>query len=223
MAPLCLDTSHSGGQLTSGADSQAIIDSFIHEVANKVPEISNNEVYTVCNSCWSSVCHMHWLHHFYIAAEVHCSWHTHQVPPKNIYRSSCWKGGTFVAISYYQWCGAECSKSSYIRSAKTLTSASPEKAKGGTQLLNTALSLPSWCLMQMTLRLSMKVCSWVPLASICEKSLFQCFVSSACTWVLIVSCSFALWRHWRAPPQYWNSAGYWTSGYRLITLTVVKP
>ena len=52
MAPLCLDTSpHSGGQLTSGADSQAIIDSFIHEVANKVPEISKNEVYTVCNSC----------------------------------------------------------------------------------------------------------------------------------------------------------------------------
>jgi len=48
MAPLCLDTSpHSGGQLTSGADGQAIIDSFIHEVANKVPEISKNEVYPV--------------------------------------------------------------------------------------------------------------------------------------------------------------------------------
>ena len=35
----------------SGADSQAVIDSFIHEVGNKVPEISKNKVYTVCMSC----------------------------------------------------------------------------------------------------------------------------------------------------------------------------
>lgn len=45
MAPLCLDTSpHSGGQLTSAADSQAVISNFIHEVAKAVADISKNEV-----------------------------------------------------------------------------------------------------------------------------------------------------------------------------------
>ena len=45
---------------------------------------------------------------------------------------------------------ANCRKTqqnSYTHSARTHTYASQEKGKGGTQLLNTALSLPSQCLM----------------------------------------------------------------------------
>ena len=63
MAPLCSDTSpHSGGQLTSAADSQAVIGNFIHEVAKTVAEISKNEVLLATNvelfdvdiTCWFS-------------------------------------------------------------------------------------------------------------------------------------------------------------------------
>ena len=65
MAPLCLDTSpHSGGQLTSAADSQAVISNFIHEVAKTVAEISKNEV-AITNAELFEVGIKCWFSHFY--------------------------------------------------------------------------------------------------------------------------------------------------------------
>ena len=110
---------------------QAVISNFIHEVAKAVAEISKNEVAITNAELFEIGLNVGSL--ISVAAQVHCSWHTHQVPPRHIHGCWCWKGGTTVAITDYQQYGAKCSKRGRCMSKQCKLSQDPAKVPTPTQ------------------------------------------------------------------------------------------